>query len=146
MKTIIVLHNESEYNDILRQAVAVIEAARSKAARAIVGSSNEMRYCFFKCVWNRKLKRASQFHFYGFYKQLLDIFLVRRNILSRIELNPYNEEVFFPDIDPKAVGLHRRGRALYVLLLCQGKEGINFSLPKTADNSHPCSLTLKKMR
>ena len=50
MANIVALHHGSEYNDILRQAVAVIEAARSKAARAIVGSSNEMRYCFFKCV------------------------------------------------------------------------------------------------
>ena len=44
MNTIIAIHNESEYNDILRQAVAVIETARNKAARAIVGASNEMHW------------------------------------------------------------------------------------------------------
>ena len=32
METIIAIHNESEYNEILRQAVAVIETAKSKAA------------------------------------------------------------------------------------------------------------------
>lgn len=42
METIIAIHNESEYNEILRQAVAVIESARIKVASAIVRTSNEM--------------------------------------------------------------------------------------------------------
>ncbi len=42
METIISLSSESEYNEILRQAVAVIEASRNKVARAIVSTSNEM--------------------------------------------------------------------------------------------------------
>ena len=44
METIVRIHNESEYNEILRQAVAVIENARSNAARAIVSTSNEMHW------------------------------------------------------------------------------------------------------
>ena len=56
METIIVNHNEFEYNDILRQAVAVIEAARSKAARAIVGSSNEIHWEIGKLLYERKLE------------------------------------------------------------------------------------------
>lgn len=83
-------------------------------------------------VVNTSEERDNQFHFHGFYKQLLDIFLVRRNIRSTIHINPYKEEIFFPDIDTKAMGLHRRERALYALLLCQGSDGINFSTPKTA--------------
>lgn len=83
-------------------------------------------------VVNTSEERDSQFHFHGFYKQLLDIFLVRRNIRSAIHLNPYKEEILFPEIDMKAGGLHRRERALYALLLCQGREGINFSAPKSA--------------
>ena len=78
-------------------------------------------------------ERDSQFHFHGFYKQLLDIFLVRRNIRSSIHINPYKEEILFPDIDSKAPGLHRRERALYALFLCQGREGINFTAPKSAE-------------
>lgn len=77
-------------------------------------------------------ERDSQFHFHGFYKQLLDMFLVRKNIRSSIVIDPYKEEIFFPDIDAKAVGLHRRERALYTLFLASGKEGLNFSLPRTA--------------
>lgn len=84
-------------------------------------------------VVNTSEERDNQFHFHGFYKQLLDIFLVRRNIRSTIQLNPYKEEIIFPDIDSKAMGLHRRERALYALLLCQGSDGINFSVPKSAD-------------
>ena len=53
METIIADHNESEYNDILRQAVAVIETARNKAARAIVESSNEMHWDIGKLLYER---------------------------------------------------------------------------------------------
>ena len=53
METIVRIHSESEYNEILRQAVAVIEAARSKAARAIVESSNEMHWEIGKLLYER---------------------------------------------------------------------------------------------
>lgn len=85
-------------------------------------------------VVNASEERDNQFHFHGFYKQLLDIFLVRRNIRSAIHINPYREEIVFPDIDSKATGLHRRERALYALLLCQGAEGINFSMPESPES------------
>jgi len=84
-------------------------------------------------VVNTFEERDSQFQFHGFYKQLLDIFLIRKNIRSRIVIDPYKEEIFFPDIDAKAVGLHRRERALYALLLCCGAEGLNFNQPKSSD-------------
>ena len=84
-------------------------------------------------VVNTSEERDSQFHFHGFYKQLLDIFLIRKNIRSHILIDPYKEEIFFPDVDAKANGLHRRERALYTLLLCYGKDGINFNQPKSTD-------------
>ena len=84
-------------------------------------------------VVNTSEERDSQFHFHGFYKQLLDIFLIRKNIRSHILIDPYKEEIFFPDVDAKANGLHRRERALYTLLLCCGKDGINFNQPKSTD-------------
>ena len=97
-------------------------------------------------VVNTSEERDNQFHFHGFYKQLLDIFLVRRNIRSAILINPYKEEIFFPDIDSKAMGLHRRERALYALLLCQGKDGINFSLPKSADALERYNRRMKRIQ
>lgn len=97
-------------------------------------------------VVNTSEERDNQFHFHGFYKQLLDIFLVRRNIRSTILLNPYKEEIVFPDIDSKAMGLHRRERALYALLLCQGNEGINFSTPKSADALQRYNRRMKRIQ
>lgn len=77
-------------------------------------------------------ERDNQFHFHGFYKQLLDIFLERKNIRSPIVINPYTKEILFPDIDTQLAGLHRREKALYTLLLCLGSDGINFAQPSTA--------------
>lgn len=98
------------------------------------------------CVVNTSEERANQFHFHGFYKQLLDIFLVRKNIRSSICINPYREEITFPDIDSKAMGLHRRERALYALLLCQGAEGVNFSLPKSIDGLEKYNRRMKRLQ
>ena len=77
-------------------------------------------------------ERGDQFHFHGFYKQLLDIFLVRRNIRSSIVIDTVKEEILFPDIDARASGMHRREKALYALMLCLGSAGINFNRPRTA--------------
>lgn len=55
METIITIKNESEYNEILRQAVAVIEMVRSKVPRAIVVSSNEMYWEIGKLLYDKKL-------------------------------------------------------------------------------------------
>lgn len=49
METVVRIHSESEYNEILRQAVAVIEASRDNAARAIVRTSNEMHWRIGHC-------------------------------------------------------------------------------------------------
>ena len=57
METVITHHTESEYNEILRQAVAVIEAARSKVACSIVGTSNEMHWEVGKILYERKLEK-----------------------------------------------------------------------------------------
>lgn len=97
-------------------------------------------------VVNTSEERDNQFHFHGFYKQLLDIFLIRRNIRSAIHLNPYREEILFPDIDSKAMGLHRRERALYALLLCQGRDGINFSAPRSAEAMERYNRRMKRIQ
>lgn len=97
-------------------------------------------------VVNTSEERDNQFHFHGFYKQLLDIFLVRRNIRSAVHLNPYKGEIFFPDIDSKALGLHRRERALYALMLCQGKDGINFSKPRSVSALERYNRRIKRFQ
>lgn len=82
-------------------------------------------------VVNTSEERDNQFHLHGFYKQLLDIFLVRRNIRSSVLIDPRREEILFPEIDSEARGLHRREKALYALLLCMGHDGLNFNVPKS---------------
>lgn len=77
-------------------------------------------------------EKHNQFLYHGFYKQLLDIFLIRRNVRSRLFIQPYKEELSFPDIDEKLAKLHRREKALYILLLIMSSEGgISFNQPKT---------------
>ena len=58
METAIHIHNESEYNEILQQAVAVIETARGSAARAIISTSNEMHWRIGQLLYERKLDSA----------------------------------------------------------------------------------------
>lgn len=78
-------------------------------------------------------EKKNQFLYHGFYKQLLDIYLIRRNVRSTVYVHPYKEEILMPDIDMKLTKLHRREKALYLLLLIVSKEGgINFNLPKNA--------------
>ena len=77
-------------------------------------------------------ERDNQFHYHGFYKQLLDIFLINKDKRSPIVLKPHKNKIFFPEINSYACGMNRRERALYAMLLCAGKCGINFSSPKTS--------------
>lgn len=48
--------HESEYTDILKQTISVIETARSKAAKVIVSTSNEMHWNMGKLLYERKLE------------------------------------------------------------------------------------------
>lgn len=74
----------------------------------------------------------NQYLYYGFYKQLLDIFLVRKNIRSKIIIDPNREEILLPDIDQKLSGLSRRDKAMYALFLILMKYGgFSFNCPMT---------------
>ena len=85
-------------------------------------------------VVNTSEERDNQFHFFGFYKQLLDIFLIRKNIRSTILIDPYRDEILFPEIDAELSNVGLSERALYILLLCQGNEGLNFKQPGRNDS------------
>ncbi len=62
METVVRIHNESEYNEILQQAVAVIETARSNAACAIISTSNEMHWRIGQLLYERKLDKIGRAH------------------------------------------------------------------------------------
>ncbi len=55
MEQIIPLSEETQYNEILQQAVGFIETARAKVARTIVGASNEMHWNIGQLLYERKL-------------------------------------------------------------------------------------------
>ena len=89
-------------------------------------------------------EKKNQFLYHGFYKQLLDIYLIRRNVRSTVNVHPYKEDILMPDIDMKLTKLHRREKALYLLLLIVSKEGgINFNLPQ---NAKQAQIYEKRMR
>ena len=56
------------------------------------------------------------------------------------------EKILFPDIDFKAMGLYRRERALYALLLCQGKDVINLNIPESVDALERYNRLMKCIR
>ena len=53
METVILINNESEYQEILQQAVALIEATRNKIARTVVLSSNELHWEIGKLLYEK---------------------------------------------------------------------------------------------
>lgn len=55
METFVAHNSESEYNEILQQAVVFIEAARCKVARTVVGTTNELHWNIGKLLYERKL-------------------------------------------------------------------------------------------
>lgn len=74
----------------------------------------------------------NQYLYYGFYKQLLDIFLRRNNIRSRIVIDSNREEIVLPDIGQKLNGLSRRDKAMYVLfLILMNDNGFSFNCPSS---------------
>lgn len=74
-----------------------------------------------------------KFLYYGFYKQLVDLYSLKRSIRCPILINTYQESISFPDLNKSLGGLHRKEKALYTLFLFESAEGgINFNPPKSA--------------
>lgn len=89
----------------------------------------------------------NQFLYHGFYKQLLDIFLIRKNIQSKILINTYKEEICLPDVDKKLQDLHRKEKALYVLFLIMSQNGgLNFNNPTDAKQMAGYTRKLKRLQ
>lgn len=68
--------------------------------------------------------------FTGFYKQIFDIYMLRKGIKSTVVIDIYRGTIRFPEADLKAEKLHRREKALYALFMLESASGgINFSQP-----------------
>ena len=67
-------------------------------------------------------EEKGRFVYAGFYKQILDIHMLQKGIVSSILIDTIREEISFPDADVKVDKLHRREKALYALSchICRG--------------------------
>lgn len=98
-------------------------------------------------VMSNNKEQRNQFLYTGFYKLLLDTHLMRKHVRSRVFINPYKEEIFFPDIDTVLSGLHRREKALYLTLLVMSlKGGINFTAPSSAKQMQSYNTRMQKLQ
>lgn len=69
----------------------------------------------------------------GFYKQIFDLYMLRKGIKSAVVIDVYRETIRFPEADATIEKLHRREKALYALFLLESASGgINFSKPTSA--------------
>lgn len=116
--------------------IDIDEADVVGVVRRLIDDFSAMLYSDVAIVSSDR-EHANQFLYSGFYKLLLDTHLLRRNVRSRIYVDPYKGKVYFPDIDvsPK---LHRREKALYTLMLQRSLSGrgVNFTPPSNA-----CEMT-----
>lgn len=77
-------------------------------------------------------EEKGRFIFTGFYKQIFDIYMLRKGIKSAVVIDVYRNAIRFPEADVKIEKLHRREKALYALFLLESASGgVNFSKPST---------------
>jgi hypothetical protein len=81
---------------------------------------------------NNLKQEKGRFIYTGFYKQIFDLFMLRKGIKSSVVVDIYRNEIRFPEADAKIEKLHRREKALYTLFLLESASGgINFVKPET---------------
>lgn len=69
----------------------------------------------------------------GFYKQVFDVFMLRKGVKSIVVVDTVREQISFPEADAKLEGIHRREKALYALFLLEAASGgISFNKPISA--------------
>lgn len=74
-----------------------------------------------------------RFIFTGLYKQVFDLYVLRKGIKSSVVVDVYREKICFPEAGMNLEKLHRREKALYALFLLESRSGgINFTKPATS--------------
>ena len=100
-------------------------------------------------VVNTSEERGDQFHFHGFYKQLLDIFLIEQKKRSPVAIDlsgGRDKKILFTELDNQELRLHRKEKAFYVAMLCQGSGGIKFSTPRSASEQKRYETRMKRFQ
>lgn len=81
---------------------------------------------------NRIKQEKGRFIYTGFYKQIFDLYMLRKGVKSSVVIDIYRNEIRFPEADVQIEKLHRREKALYSLFLLESASGgINFVKPET---------------
>lgn len=75
-------------------------------------------------------EKENQFLYYGFYRQLFDMYTIRDVEQCTIEINPYQGEIRLPEINKTLPFKRRKEKSFYMLLLVESAKhgGINFNL------------------
>lgn len=77
-------------------------------------------------------EEKGRYIFTGYYKQIFDIYMVRKGIKSPVVIDVYRGHIRFSEADLKIEKLHRREKALYALFMLESASGgVNFSKPST---------------
>ena len=80
-------------------------------------------------------EEKNRFIYTGFYKQIFDLYMLRKGVKSPVVIDTFREEIRFEDVDEVIGGLHRREKALYALFLLESASGgINFNKPESQQN------------
>lgn len=88
-------------------------------------------------------EEKNRFIYTGFYKQIFDLYMLRKGVKSPVVIDVYRESIRFPEIDEVLDGLHRREKALYALFMLESSSGgINFNKP---DSSRQLERHRKRM-
>lgn len=96
---------------------------------------------------NDKEDSNGQFIYQGFYKQLLDIYLLKHNIQSRLIIDFVHTQISLPDINRNLMNLHRKEKALYVLILLETPHGgICFNYPSSKVKLTSYDLKIKEIK
>lgn len=81
---------------------------------------------------NRLKEEKGRFIYTGFYKQIFDLYMLRKGVKSSVVIDVYRGQIRFPEADVQIEKLHRREKALYALFLLESASGgINFVKPET---------------
>ena len=100
-----------------------------KTVRNIVDSFSQYYHTF---NINRLKQEKGRFIYTGFYKQIFDLYMLRKGVKSSVVIDIYRNEIRFPEADVNIEKLHRREKALYALFLLESASGgINFVKPET---------------
>ena len=102
----------------------------------IVDTIMDFLYQFGSLYQNRVLdylqEKKGRFVYRGFYRQLLELLMLRKGIKSSVLIDSMKGEISFPEADVCVDKLHRREKALYALFLVESPSGgINFTKPAT---------------